>query len=110
MGAEAGAGLGLCPGPTGREHGRSPLPSLLCQVLKPLLPRKALKRNKKRILRLHTPACQSWLFQHMRELEEEATSRIQVGLQVEPMEVDMELEEVMEVDVEVEDDEAMEVE
>ncbi|KAM8987914.1 uncharacterized protein PRD47_017735 [Ara ararauna] len=80
------------------------------RVLKPLPPRKVLKRSRRRILQLHAPACQSWLFQHMRELEEEATSRIQVGLQVEPMEVDMELEEAMEVDVEVEDDEAMEVE
>ncbi|XP_061235996.1 uncharacterized protein LOC133226433 [Neopsephotus bourkii] len=93
VGAKAGVGPGLCPDPTGREHGRSPLPSLLWQVLKPLPPRKALKRRRQRILRLHEPACQSWLFQHMWELEEEATSRTQVGLQDEPMEVDVVVEE-----------------
>ncbi|KAM9527828.1 uncharacterized protein ACIB01_014674 [Guaruba guarouba] len=30
------------------------------RVLKPLPPRKVLKRSKQRILRLHAPACQSW--------------------------------------------------
>ncbi|KQL61294.1 hypothetical protein AAES_58213 [Amazona aestiva] len=80
------------------------------RVLKPLLPRKVLKRRRHRILQLRAPACQSWLFQHLQELEEEAASRTQVGLQVEPMEVDMvEEEEAMEVDAKVEDDEAVEV-
>ncbi|KQL61304.1 hypothetical protein AAES_58302 [Amazona aestiva] len=65
----------------------------LHQVLKPLLPRKVLKRRRHRILQLRAPACQSWLFQHLQELEEEAASRTQVGLQVEPMEVDMVKEE-----------------
>lgn len=53
-------GPGLCPGPAGREHSRSPLPSLLWQVLKTLPLRKVLKSRKRRILRLQEPACQSW--------------------------------------------------
>lgn len=175
VGVEAGAALGLCPCPPGREHGRSPLPSLLWQVFKILPLRKVLKRRKRRILRLQAPACQSWwvllakeppasrhlllgtclgpqrptplpaqreaarcpeprpsaplrcprqhqcpllltfglrLFQYMLEPEDDAASRIHVGLQQEEdMEVDIKLEEEeeMEVDMEEEEEEAMEV-
>ncbi|XP_030359328.1 uncharacterized protein LOC115615379 [Strigops habroptila] len=110
VGAEAGAGPGLCPGPAGREHGRSPLPSLLWQVLKPLPLRKVLKRSRRRILQLHAPACQSWLFQHVLELEDEAASRTKVGLQEEEeMEVDVEVEEEEAMEVDAEEEEAMEV-
>ncbi|KQL61277.1 hypothetical protein AAES_58054 [Amazona aestiva] len=47
------------------------------------------------------------LFRYMIDPEDEAASRTKVGLQVEPMEVDIEVKEAMEVDVE--DDEAVEV-
>ncbi|KAM4649707.1 uncharacterized protein AAGF69_011388 isoform 1-T1 [Amazona ochrocephala] len=150
--------LAAQPSPCGGEEAKT----CIHRVLKPLLPRKVLKRRRHRILQLQVPACQSWwvlltrspqpptsscwrrargpsaprlcpgsergprcpepcataalccsgqhpctlllgfclrLFQHLQELEEEAASRTQVGLQVEPMEVDMvEEEEAMEVD------------
>ncbi|KQK86006.1 hypothetical protein AAES_35179 [Amazona aestiva] len=87
------------------------LHSDLQKVLKLLLPCKVLKSGRHLILQLHAPACQSWLFQHLKELEEEAASRTKVGLREEPVEVDVvvEEEEAMDVDVEVEEDEAMDL-
>ncbi|KAM9580639.1 uncharacterized protein ACIB01_019400 [Guaruba guarouba] len=163
--------LAAQPSPCGSEETKT----CIRRVLKPLPPRKVLKRGRHRLLQLKVPACQSWwvllskeplassqlllgmcpgpqcptalprqregagcpdphptallccpgqhqctlllgfclrLFQHMRELEEEAASRTQVGLQQEEdMEVDTELEEEedMEVDGPLEEMEEMDV-
>ncbi|KAM9028636.1 uncharacterized protein PRD47_014023 isoform 2-T2 [Ara ararauna] len=100
--------LAAQPRPCGSEE----MKTCIRRVLKPLPPRKVLKRSRHRLLQLQVPACQSWLFQHMRELEEEAASRTQVVLQQEEdMEVDtaLEEEEDMEVDGPLEEMEEMDV-